>query len=221
MKINSVNKDVNFGWSYQTHQRITEMLVDQLPKLKEYKPLFSKMVAMPDFDERGFKGNNHFYYTPKLFRPRESFLDFLGQNNAYVRYLKHIYEFKELLSIDREKAISHAARALHFLQDVTQPHHTERGTVLEKWRDLSVHKRFEKFELDSDDIYVKNAENSKLEHNSAGFYDIFNTAVSKSMSIPAAKSTNHNLWKEIAQDGISNAVAVSRAFLKNISDAIS
>ena len=63
MKINSVDNNTNFGWRYKTHEKITAMVVDEFPDLKKYKSVLTKMVVMPDFDERGFKGNNHFYYT--------------------------------------------------------------------------------------------------------------------------------------------------------------
>lgn len=60
MKINSVDNNTNFGWRYKTHEKITAMVVDEFPDLKKYKSVLTKMVVMPDFDERGFKGNNHF-----------------------------------------------------------------------------------------------------------------------------------------------------------------
>ncbi len=221
MKISEYNSQTNFGWSYKTHQKITEMLVEKSPKLRDYKALLSKSVIMPDFDERGFEGNNHFYYPPMLFRPRESFLDFFGNNNALAQYTKHVVNFSDFVNWDREEAISHAGRALHFLQDVTQPQHVERGTVLKKWRDFDTHKNFEAYALKNEDRFINNAEKASVDlNNSQDFFDLFYKAISLTESIQVPNKSNSKLWGDIAQEGLSNAIAVTKAFLKNISDKL-
>ncbi len=221
MKTNKINNNTNFGWRYYTHKKITGKLVDEFPKLKESKDLIVKMVARPDFDERGFQGNNHFYYPPQLFRPRESFFDFFGRNNALASYTGHLFKFKKNLELDEKKALSEAGRALHFLQDITQPNHVERGNILEKWRDLSMHKRFENYVYANEDQFIANAQPPELEVPKGDFLDLFEEAVFLSECTPKPKTTNNNVWHAIAQDGISNAIAVTRAFLQNVSDLMS
>lgn len=220
MKIQQVKDNTKFGWRSETHEKITGMLVDEFPKLKKYKTLLTKMVLMPDVDERGFKGNNHFYYSPQLFRPRKSFMDFFGTNNAEARYSEHIYSFEKLVNKDNEKAFKEAGRALHFLQDVTQPHHVERGTILEKWRDLRVHKDFEGFVFRNQDKLINNAQKVNLDVVAGDYLDLFDEAVFNSELIKPAKNINKDSWYSIAQNGISNAIAVTGEFLKIISNAL-
>ncbi len=217
MKINSVDNNTNFGWRYKTHEKITAMVVDEFPDLKKYKSVLTKMVVMPDFDERGFKGNNHFYYTPQLCRPRESFMDFTGNNNAAARYEQHVYSFEEFAVTNPEKALCEAGRALHFLQDVTQPHHIERGTILDKWRDLKVHEAFEAFAHHHEDEFIKNAKNVYLDVTPNDNSDLFEEAVFLSEQISPAKNHNKNDWANIAQESLSNTIAVTREFLANVS----
>lgn len=217
MKINSVDDNTNFGWRYKTHEKITAMLVDEFPDLQKYKSVLTKMVVMPDFDERGFKGNNHFYYTPQLFKPRESFMDFTGNNNAAARYAQHVYSFEEFAVTNPQKALSEAGRALHFLQDVTQPHHIERGTIFDKWRDLKVHKEFENFVLQQDDVFIKQAKDVHLDVTPRDNSDLFEEAVFLTEQISPAKNHNRNDWANIAQESLSNTIAVTREFLANVS----
>lgn len=218
MKINSRDNNTNFGWRWPTHEKVTSIYVDRFPKLSKYKKQLTEFVVKPDFDERGFKGNNHFYYPPQLFRPRESFLDFFGMNNAAARYEHHIFYFDKFVNRDNDKAMEHAGRALHFLQDVTQPHHIERGTVFKKWKDLSMHREFE--ELSYSDIFVNNSKSVKLDVTPNDFQDLFEDAVAVTETIKPANLKNRDKWHEIAQDGITNMKAVTVEFLKNVSDSL-
>lgn len=227
MKVNSVDSKTSFGWRFKTHEKITEIILEDFPKLDKYKSTITKFVTRPDFDERGFKGNNHFYYPAKTLRPRQSFLDFLGQNNAASRYSLHMYEFNRLLGKDDNKAMEHAGRALHFLQDVTQPQHTERGTVLKKWIDLKVHKEFENYTLNNQDKFITNALEGNAErggwYKDYGYEDrdnLFNFQVAFSTAISPANKQNRLSWDYIAQFGITNAVEATKGFLNIISSCI-
>jgi len=194
------------------------MYVDRFPKLFNYKKQLTEAVVNPDFDERGLGGNNHFYFSPQLFRPRESFLDFFGKNNASASYEKHIFLFDKYVNRDNEKAMDHAGRALHFLQDVTQPHHIERGTILKKWRDLNMHKEFE--ELSRSDIFINDSKSVELDVNLNDFHDLFDEAVSVTEALPPANLKNRDKWFEIAHVGLTNMKAVTQEFLRNVSDSL-
>lgn len=218
MKINAPDNNTNFGWRWPTHQIVTSIYTDKFPKLVKYKNQLAEFVVKPDFDELGFKGNNHFYYPPELFRPRESFLDFSGQNNSAARYEKHIFLFDKYVNRDNDKAMEHAGRALHFLQDVTQPQHIERGNFLKKWRDMNVHKEFE--ELASLDVFINNPKVVELDVTQNDFHDLFDEAVAITENIQPANSKNREKWFEIAQDGIANMKTVTLEFLRNVSDSL-
>lgn len=217
MKVNSVDNKANFGWRYPTHMKITAKAVDELPNLRKYKDILTEFVQKPDFDERGFKGNNHFYFTPTLFHPRESFLDLTGRNNAASKFSEHVFYFEELFNKDKNEALEHAGRALHFLQDVTQPQHTERGTVLQKWKDLEIHKQFEAFAFKNEDYFTKNAKPVQLELEPDNIIDLFDEAVFHSEHGKQVRADNAKEWTGIAQTGISNAIQVTKEFCGYIS----
>lgn len=220
MKINSVDNKTNFGWRYPTHKHVTALVVDSNPKLKQYSNILTDFVVRPDFDERGFKGNNHFYYPPQLFRPRESFMDITGKNNALARYEAHLFYFENFVNKDNKTAMEHAGRALHFLQDVTQPHHIQRGTVFQKWRDLDTHLSFEEYENRYHDFFLKHGQKVELDVEPNNFVDLFDESVTLSETVTPATAKNKELWGNIAMEGISNMVAVTKEFCRNISDAL-
>ncbi len=227
MKVNSVDNKTSFGWRFKTHEKITGIILEDFPKLEKYKNTITKFVTRPDFDERGFKGNNHFYYPPRGFRHRESFFDFFACNNAAARYTIHMYEFDRFVNRDNQKAMEHAGRALHFLQDVTQPQHTERGTILKKWKDLKIHKEFENYTLDNQDKFISKALEGNAERG--GWYKdydyndkdkLFNFQVAFSTAIPPANKENKLFWDYIAQYGITNAVEATKGFLNIVSSRL-
>lgn len=217
MKINSCDNKTNFGWRYPTHGSVTSLIADEFPKLQKYKQTLTKFVVKPDFDERGFKGNNHFYFQSELFRPRESFMDFTGRNNALSKYEEHMYNFDRFVNKNNEKAMENAGRALHFLQDMTQPQHVQRGNIFQKWRDLAVHTKFEEFEHEYHDYFVKNSQNVLLDVKKGDYSDLFDEAVFLSENATPASKLNSDMWVYMAQDGISNMIAVTKEFCRNIS----
>ncbi len=220
MKIDSSGNNLNFGWRYGAHKEITSLAVESVSNLKKYKNILVEFAQKPDFDEKGFKGNNHFYYSPKVLRPRESFMDIIFRNNAGAKFAEHMYEFNRFVEKDKSKALEHAGRALHFLQDVTQPQHTERGTVYRKWRDLKLHKEFEEFAYQNQDAFIKNAKPSDIKLESDEIYELFNKSVSISENGKQVRKDNKNAWYEIAQTGISNAIQVTKIFCEYIASRL-
>lgn len=217
MKVNAYDNKTSFGWRYPTHENVTSLVVDQIPKLNKFKQTLTKFVTKPDFDERGFKDNTHFYYPTKLFRPRESFMDFTGRNNALYKFEDHMYKFDRLVNKDNDKAMEHAGRALHFLQDMTQPQHVQRGNIFQKWRELKVHTDFEEFEHKYHDNFVKNSKKVLLDVKEGDYSDLFDEAVFLSENATPASKLNSDMWVYMAQDGISNMIAVTKEFCRNIS----
>lgn len=217
MKISSTDNRTNFGWRYPTHKKITSQVVEELPKLKKYKDIIVEFVQKPDFDERGFKGNNHFYFTPSMMHPRESFLDLTGRNNAASKFSEHVFYFEELINKDKNEAFEHAGRALHFLQDVTQPQHTERGTVFQKWIDLEMHKQFEKFASRNENFLICSAKPVKFELEPDNIMDLFDEAVFHSENGRQVRNDNAKEWIDIAQSGISNALQATKEFCNYLS----
>ena len=139
MKIEHINNNQqSFGLKCQTHRFLTAKTVKDADIFSgENLKDFLYYVQKPDFDETGLKifgkptCNNHFFYPEQTFRPRLSHLDFYGQNNAFARYMYHIIKmFSSMKKSDIDGQIEHAARAKHFLDDMSVGLHVERGTVL-------------------------------------------------------------------------------------------
>ncbi len=219
MKINSVNSTPNFGWKYPTHQKITAMLTDEFDNLANVKKIVAKSVIKPDFDDNGFKCNNHFYFLPEIFCSRASFLDITGQNNALARYKYHVSNFERLQVKDKNTALEHAGRALHFLQDMTQPQHIKRGSFFEKFLDLKSHQTFENMAMINDEKFIKNASNVELDFTPDSFSDLFDETVALTEELIPIRKDNKDSWTFVAQEGISNMIAVTREFLNIVSNS--
>ena len=133
---------------------------DMLLAAKKKKPMTSaeKFLEeitngsmMPDLlrSEIGFGTNSHFYFLPDGRHVSESFGLHHSRNNAFVSFLKHISNAEKLKNspnIPQELGM-----ALHFIQDVTVPMHTQRANikifknspVLGKIVDFMMHSKFE------------------------------------------------------------------------------
>ena len=106
---------------------------------------------MPDLlrSEIGFGTNSHFYFPPEGRFKSQSFGLHHKENNALVSFLKHIsnaFEMEKSPDLPQELGM-----ALHFIQDVTVPMHTQRANikifknspVLGKIVDFMMHAKFE------------------------------------------------------------------------------
>ena len=65
MKIH-VNNGINFGWSCETHKKIMETAIKDLPQFDKYKDIMTDYVQRPDHDDIGFLANKHFYFGEKI-----------------------------------------------------------------------------------------------------------------------------------------------------------
>lgn len=216
MKVNdSVNNNVNFGWTCKTHRKITEFALEDFPKLLPAKKMFQDFVQRPDFDELGTLGNWHFYSKST----KSSFVDFNKKSNALARYNEHVKELKEAAK-DKNSPLffEHAARALHFLQDMTQPHHTNKGLLFNKIFELRTHLRFEKFvqtrQYDYFEEYVRTTPQNST------FEQIFSNNVHSSLKNAVPFNKNSNIWNDIGQNRFNRAVDSTREFMTQLSELI-
>lgn len=218
MRIDSQNNKINFGHKTLMHAIQVEECIVSFPKLAKHAMDFAHGVKQPDLDERGI-GNLHFYFKPTLFKPRESFLDFSGKNNAFSRYLVHSDEFltEEFAST---YFVEHASRALHFLQDMSQPQHTQRGNVIGKSMDLKMHKEFETLALSNVVKYMKNYKSDWTDYKGADFEDLFVHTVDKSHEIEPASKSNRSEWDDIAQKSFNLMQDTTSQFFTYLSEII-
>lgn len=221
MKVTKTQNDINFGFNYSTHRKIAQKLIEEeYPKLQKYAPIIKHSVINPDFDELGFHSNSHFYYPEKnLLRFRESFFDFDGLHNARAKYNEHIDKFFAASKYCRfSEMAEEAGRAKHFLDDMSVGLHVQRGNIFQKWRDREMHKRFEDYIYDNEDVFIANSKKSPVEFITDDFDDIFMSVVDYSKNSEFPNNHNQQRWQVIAQNSVNAAMDASRVFLNKVSE---
>lgn len=214
-----INKSDNthFGWFDKTHRFAIGKVIKELPDLQKYEEILKEFVVRPDYNELGYWGNWHFYY-PKT---EGSFLDINRQNNAFVRYRLHVEKMLEAISEEDRmyKVMKHAGKALHFLQDMTQPHHTQEGFFFNKVLNVNTHLGFEKLVNEMRKPFLKG--HIIAPPISQSFEDIFmgNVNFSSKIGIPTdANRTND--WEHTGKEGLKQAVDSTWAFLSKVNDML-
>lgn len=221
MKVTKTQNDINFGFNYSTHRKIAQKLIEEeYPKLQKYAPTIKYAVVNPDFDELGFHSNSHFYYPEKkLLRFRESFFDFDGLHNARAKYNEHIDKFFAASKYCRfSEMAEEAGRAKHFLDDMSVGLHVQRGNIFQKWRDREMHKRFEDYIYDNEDVFIANSKKSPVKFITDDFDDIFVSVVDYSKNSEFPNNHNQQRWQVIAQNSVNAAMDASRVFLNKVSE---
>lgn len=208
----------SFGWFYGTHKFVTRLALRPYSWLRMHQTMFDEFVVRPDLrlNERGLFGNRHFY----CLKTKGSFLDFNGKGNAHARYKFHVEQM--LLAIENEDAfriIKNAAKALHFLQDVTQPHHTQEGFFFNKVRHVGIHRRFEQFVKENQKSFLP--EHIEYVNNPREFEDIFmdNVKFSSKVGIPVESNIETD-WERIGKVSLEQAVKSTREFLSKVDELI-
>lgn len=209
--------NINFGWQSDTHKKVVEIALKDYPGLQPYESLLEDAVQKPDVNEKGFQYNKHFYFMSK----NKSFMDFNGKNNAYNSYMSHVTSMQDCIEKgDKDKAIEHAGRAIHFLQDVSQPQHTQWKNIFKKASERSVHEEFETFALDNQEKFIDSLSLSPEEKSPDNFSDLFTKTANCSANGESASRENKNNWNNIAQDGINNAFSVTKEFINKFNSLL-
>lgn len=209
--INKVENSPSFGWRYKMHADIALAAGKKFGRENpDVLRVIEKSVIKPDFDEAFFYSQNHFYYPNSKIK---SFLDLTGEHNAKSYYNKHIQNFRNLLNNDYDYyAANKAGRALHYLQDITQPQHIENTSVLKKWQDKDVHIDFEQFAYDEAQSLIKEARPQKFKSKS--FEELFDDAVNVSLENKVPNRDNRELWGAIAYDSVNVAMGATKRFFE-------
>lgn len=207
MKI-ALSDKINFGWQPKTHGYITEKALLNFPKLRKYS---SALISTSSNTELGlddsvlFNPNSHFYFGRQLFFkevPKEAFSFYLASiNNSKAAFLSG----KTYLG-----AIE-AGNALHFLQDVSSPLHSQ-----EKFMGLTsetTRKKFEKL-ADKKSKYLEKFMPKITGTLGSDFEDIFFNCYKKSstFSHPFEKE-NRNKWNLSAKKSLALAYESTYIFL--------
>lgn len=208
MEIKSRDYSTNFGWFYGTHKRVTRFALKNLSNLKKHNDALEEFSQAPDFDETGFYNNWHFYAPDK----KRSFMDYNGKNNALAKYKEHIS--KMLLAVDEMKEkvyIEHAGRAIHYLQDATQPLHAQKGFIFNKILYLKTHLAFEECVKKNQQECFSNYVEKPFTNKSFEQLFLDNIQLSAKSELPTGDK--RYLWERIGRDGVNQAIISTREFL--------
>ena len=194
--LNDIKKSPNFGWHYRMHTKILNKAAE-ISNFKAENP-HAFAILQNAVPEKRIK----------------SFLDFSGKHNAKYLYLRHLSKFfEELKNKNCITGFDEAGRALHYLQDITQPQHIESGSIIRKALDKSMHHRFEVQAFGNCDKYINNHTPYAFV-KTHDFLSLFNQTVkiSRKNKIPSNKNTSD--WDNIAQSGVNLAIDATKRFLE-------
>lgn len=233
-----INNQQSFGWFIGTHRRITNQVLESFPNLQPHQDNLEIFSQRPDLDENGRFYNWHFYSSPQdeislgnLFEGNKTFFKCqehiggiirhfrknYGGDNALAKYQEHVGAMLRYLNEGKtEAAIEHAGRSMHFLQDMTQPQHTQRGLLSNKIIGLQEHLHFEHFVKNHQENYFTLFKEKPFLNNS--FVDIFmeNVRFSKQKKLPTNKVRDE--WFYIGRDSIHQALHSTKEFLSMLSN---
>lgn len=104
----------------------------------------------PDIDENEFLYVHHFYHY--IFKKNYA----LVGDTAKDKFIQHSQLALELFTHDKHEAFEHLGRAIHYLEDINEPHHASNLTAInsnhvkyEKWAD----KNRSKFKISNGTLY--------------------------------------------------------------------
>ncbi len=210
MKTNN-NNPTSFGWHYKNHADIVRNTNIAKSIDKSILETLETFVQKPDFDEFFLYGQKHFYYPNDKIK---SFLDYTGTHNAKSVYKEHLSKMNKFFSFGKlGQGLEEAGRALHYLQDVTQSHHIDSGSIIKKAKDaVNPHHSFEMFVNSKIDFLLTKTKPIELKANS--FETLFDEVInlSKANEIPSMKNIND--WEKIAQDAMNIATAATQKFIE-------
>ena len=142
MEITNIStENPNFGWNIKTHKAMTSLALHGSAAETSAQRAMCKFVQLPDLlkQEAGYHHNTHFFFPDCK---NKSFgRDANGRNNALSMFKEHYQAAAEAKTLD--DFLLRTGFAMHYLQDVTMPMHTEPGGVLNKILDYRLHKNFE------------------------------------------------------------------------------
>lgn len=146
-----------------------------------------------------------------------SFMDFNGKNNAKSAYFDHLDKIDiGIEDEDDDAVIENAARACHFLQDITQPQHIQETSAFGKAFDLKIHTDYEKF---ADNEAETCAQYFTPEiRNPRSCTQLFNDNFQDTKDVGKITRKNEPYWDLITQQQFNLAVQSTKEFLQNVSD---
>ncbi len=214
MQIGNIDNSVNFKWNKTTHLEMTMLALKDSKIDKVTKRQIARYSQMPDFvkSELGYHNNTHFYFPNS---EKKSFGKNSGEFNAYNQFKEHLTT--ALFSKNDEHFLKHAGFALHYLQDMSVPLHTEKGGMLHKIMKYKLHKNFEQNSKYGVLSNMKNlAENYRYKKITfTTLLDLFKDTAEFSGRFKIT-SSNKKKWYSIQQECFDMGVNTTREFFEKL-----
>ena len=212
MKINNTSKQ-NFGWNLKTHYKLTSTIADRIPNLRKYSKLLATASFLPDIQlsqtsvgyrmAHYFDGKNFNAYDIVPQNASDFYLDNLSKALGYLH---------DRLDIP---AMIKAGYALHFLQDVAVPLHTNPACFSQL--KLLRHIQYESIPS-KNPILFENVLEKISPQNDKYFYDCFLDTYRKSSTMQNPFSLSKKQWQDSVQESLQNAYEHTCLFLKKLSE---
>lgn len=213
----STNQQINFKWNRTTHLEMTLLaLKDSNIDISVQRQL-ARYSQMPDLSkkERGFYNNTHFFFPNKK---NKSFgFGKNKYNNALAMFKEHYQN--ALIAKNKEDFLRNTGYALHYLQDVSVPLHTQSGSIIHKIFNYTKHGIFEKGKKSGATaklhILKQNFKKEDLTYNS--LIDLFVDTANFSQK-PEFKVSwfNKNKWPYIQQECFNKGTNITRIFIEKL-----
>ena len=201
--------NINFGWNYKMHAEMVKQVGSDMFMPPKVLSIIARGVKKPDFQENFLFGHKHFYFPQSI---NKSFLDFSGKQNAKYMYEKHVNLMKKAFQKGKQKKMfDEAGKALHYLQDITQPDHIVQGSLFQKLKTFIPHVKFEKTVLLNQNNFYSGCKPINLKSNS--FDELFTETLKMSQQNPIPEQKNRINWGQIGQRSTNLAVSATKNFL--------
>ena len=207
----------SFGWNRNTHHKMTMLALRDINIDSNTKNQIARYSQMPDFikSELGWHNNTHFFFP---YAKNQSFgIGKNKHNNAFSKFEEHVQN--SLNSRTKEEFYKYAGFAMHYLQDVSMPMHTEPGGFIKKIFDFYLHKNFERGKImgaaTKTSELAANYKPLNLKIDSLNELFLSTTAYSQRPYFKVSRFNKYK-WPEIQQHCFNRGVDASRCFFEKI-----
>ncbi|MCR4881033.1 MAG: hypothetical protein K6A44_03680 [bacterium] len=210
MKLNGINSQYSFGWNQTLHTKMTMAALEQVPVLGQFREqiLLGATYPRASFHIGHIFNPLHCYYG-KGHTPYPT-----GEKHALDRYINNLQDSVVEWEFDEQNsAMRKLGEALHLLQDVAEPLHTQKGR-----KSITNIRRYHRYanitsELNMDEIMIGKPLNATTDN----LYDLFGATYFKSAnSLNPLDKKNSLLLPKLSKRYVTEACSASVAFLKRL-----
>lgn len=216
MQVNTQAEPINFKWNRKTHLEMTMLALKDCNLDKSTIRQIARYSQMPDFckEELGFHCNTHFYFPnskSKSFGPNSD------KNNALEFFIDHVNH--AVFGKKENDFLKYSGYAIHYLQDVAVPLHTEANNFIRKFLKYHLHKQFERGDKYGVNKHIDEfiADYKAKDIEIVSIVDLFkNTAEFSQQPKLKVKNSNKDEWKSIQQTCFNRSVDATTLLFKKL-----